>query len=203
MGHSRQFALLGSGVSSFELPYEKNANEWTLAVSDCYGGLSERFEHEVSALLTQPPARALLQHSATMRSSRGSRKRRDWDRSDGLWQKGEGSAVFTRGSIHIEDKFLSTEEVARFVAWEERCKRTVERSDEKNVGGNCLERGCVAYCGLWQMVQVASGADLRMFINVTERVTALVNTLPLNISAYEYSGRVWPHWATFQHYLTG
>eukprot|EP00913_Durusdinium_trenchii_P029446 g27599.t4 len=46
--------------------------------------------------------------------------------------------------------------------------------------------------------------DLQLLLNVTDRASRLVNDLASErISAFEFAGKVWPHWATFQHYLPG
>merc|ERR1712087_776375 len=77
---------------------------------------------------------------------------------------------------------------------------------EKNIGEKCLAKGCVAYCGLWQMAQAATDDDMRLLLNVTDRIMTLVNNVSsfqLDVTAYSYTGSVWPHWATFQYYLPG
>merc|ERR1740121_3602441 len=56
------------------------------------------------------------------------------------------------------------------------------------------------------MAMIASVDELRLLLNVTQRVSELIHStirLPLHVTAYNYSGKVFPHWATFQHYLPG
>eukprot|EP00434_Breviolum_minutum_P021458 symbB.v1.2.018936.t1/scaffold1487.1/size223630/6 len=55
------------------------------------------------------------------------------------------------------------------------------------------------------MMTAGNEEDLRLLQNVTARSLALVNNelASPNVTAFEYTGKVWPHWATFQHYLPG
>lgn len=182
---SQQVAMMGTGVASFEQPFQQKPGEWTLAVSACFGRLSEGFERRTDALLLQRPLKPFL-------APWPSKRRRS------------GAARFTRGQVYSVENFLQPEELKQFRAWVDRCASSVERSDEKNEGEHCLARGCVAYCGLWQMAQSGSVEDMSLFLNVTARSLALVNeALGPKVTAYDYVGRVWPHWATFQHYLPG
>ncbi|CAK9064668.1 unnamed protein product [Durusdinium trenchii] len=187
-----KLALLGTGHDAFERPYEEQPGQWTLAVSACFGQLSS-FEERTSRLLQQKALRPFLVPSSRPSLSRARRK--SAPRSLG---------GLARGEVVVKPEFLQPSEVSRLAAWEERCAFSVERSEEKNEGEHCLAQGCVAYCGLWQMVQAARDDDLQLLLNVTDRASRLVNDLASErISAFEFAGKVWPHWATFQHYLPG
>eukprot|EP00933_Yihiella_yeosuensis_P028782 TRINITY_DN22598_c0_g1_i3.p1 TRINITY_DN22598_c0_g1~~TRINITY_DN22598_c0_g1_i3.p1 ORF type:complete len:501 (+),score=81.56 TRINITY_DN22598_c0_g1_i3:127-1629(+) len=217
----RPLAMMGLGIDRFENPYQTSPGQFTLAVSECFGRLSEKFEIRTSHLLQHGPLRPLLstapasdtfarKQPAKMNSAKQKRQQKAQKRKvSGAKAQAEAdrpASLFTRGKVHVAEQFLSAEEVNQFSDWEARCSRSVERSDEKNEGERCLAQGCVAYCGLWQMVQVASQQDMQMFMNVTFRASAIVNNgtaLPMDITAYDYNGKAWPHWATFQHYLPG
>ncbi|CAK9066853.1 Fe2OG dioxygenase domain-containing protein [Durusdinium trenchii] len=199
-----KLALLGTGHDAFERPYEEQPGQWTLAVSACFGQLSS-FEERTSRLLQQKALRPFLVPSSRPSLSRARRK--SAPRSLG---------GLARGEVVVKPEFLQPSEasgkfrdgelkkVSLLAAWEERCAFSVERSEEKNEGEHCLAQGCVAYCGLWQMVQAARDDDLQLLLNVTDRASRLVNDLASErISAFEFAGKVWPHWATFQHYLPG
>ncbi|CAJ1396081.1 unnamed protein product [Effrenium voratum] len=175
-------ALLGSGEQRYERPFQQDPNTWTLPVSACFGRVSGPFER-------QPP------HLPKPKPKPSKRKQR---------QTQKATAGLGRGDVLVREDFLQPQELSMLEAWESRCQKSLEKSEEKNEGEECLARGCVAYCGLWQMAQVARPEELQLLLEVTKRSLALVRGAgDLQVTAYEYSGQVWPHWATFQNYQPG